>query len=88
MSGNQFNSVNRGNQYATQYGNINLHAGQRRFDGRVLLVTLVVDVAFFFYGMLAYTGKNTTGDQWRAGIFLFLLIITATLLRRWIRRRV
>jgi hypothetical protein len=48
----------------------------------------VLDVAFFFYGMTAYTGRNTTADTWRAGIFILLLILTASLVRRWLRRRV
>jgi hypothetical protein len=64
--------------------------GRRRrgTDSIVLLVALVVDVAFFFYGMLAYTGRNTGADTWRAGIFLVLLAVTGSLFRRWLRRRV
>jgi hypothetical protein len=58
-----------------------------RNDTKVLLLTLLLDVLFFFYGMLAYTGRNTTADEWRAGIFLLLLAVTGTMLRRWIRRR-
>ena len=58
------------------------------FDTKALLVILVLDVAFFFYGMTAYTGRNTTADTWRAGIFILLLILTASLVRRWLRRRV
>jgi hypothetical protein len=47
-----------------------------------------VDVAFFFYGMTAYTGQpNNSGDLWRAGIFLVLLGTTGSLIRRWLRRR-
>ncbi|OLE21213.1 MAG: hypothetical protein AUG44_28295 [Actinobacteria bacterium 13_1_20CM_3_71_11] len=65
-------------------------AGRRRrgSDSVVLLVALVVDVAFFFYGMLAYTGRNTSADTWRAGLFLVLLAVTGSLFRRWLRRRV
>lgn len=59
---------------------------KRRAGGRAVLVILAVDVAFFFYGMLAYTGRNTSADAWRAGIFLLLLAFTGSLLRRWVRR--
>jgi len=89
----QYNTANSGNVYATQGGNININTtapGRRglRLDSKVLLVVLPVDVVFFFYGMLAYSGRNTGGDTWRAGIFLFLLLTTMVLLGRWIRRRV
>jgi hypothetical protein len=49
---------------------------------------LVVDVVYFFYGMSAYTGRNTTADGWRAVIFLLLLVVTVGMVRRWLRRRV
>ena len=58
-----------------------------RTDTIVLLATVVFDVLFFFYGMLAYTGRNTGADEWRAGIFLLLLLVTGSMVRRWIRRR-
>jgi hypothetical protein len=97
--GNQYNSQSNSGQnvYATQTGNVNVNstynsvtAGKRgpRLDTKVLLGTLVADVIFFFYGMLSYTGKNTGGDEWRAGIFLFLFVATAGMIGRWIRRRV
>jgi hypothetical protein len=44
-------------------------------------------VIFFLYGTLAYTGRNTSGDSWRAGIFLFMFLMTSAMLGRWIRRR-
>lgn len=90
MKGQQNNSVGSGNIYATQKGNINIGgAPQRgpRLDTRVLLATLLTDAVFFFYGMLSYSGHSTTGDEWRAGIFLFLLITTGGMAGRWVRRR-
>lgn len=90
----QFNNSTSGNVYATQGGgniNINHNApGKRglRTDSKVLLITLPVNVIYFFYGMLAYTGRNTTADNWRAGIFLFLFLATCTMIGRWIRRRI
>jgi DMSO reductase anchor subunit len=88
----QYNSAaSGGNVYATQGGNqyINVGTGKRglRMDTKVLLVTLLADVVFFFYGMLAYTGKNTNSDNWRAGIFLFMFLMTCGMIGRWIRRR-
>ncbi len=89
----QSNTAMSGNVYATQGGNINFNtpvaARQRglRTDTKVFLFTLLADVIFFFYGMLAYTGKYTTGDNWRAGIFLFMFFATFGMLGRWIRRR-
>lgn len=87
---NQSNMVNSGNLYATQKGNINIGVGAQRgprFDTKALLATLLIDIAFFFYGMLSYTGRNTTGDEWRAGIFLFLFLATSGMFGRWVRRR-
>lgn len=88
----QYNAANSGNVYATQRGNININStspGKRgpRIDTKVLLITLLTDVIFFFYGMLAYTGRNTAADNWRAGIFLFLFVMTSAMIGRWIRRR-
>jgi hypothetical protein len=51
-----------------------------------VLAVLALDAVFFFYGMFAYTGKNTTADDWRVGIFLLLIVITGSLVRRWLRR--
>jgi hypothetical protein len=89
----QYNTANSGNVYATQGGNININTTPAvtrglRVDTKALLVVLPADVIFFFYGMLAYTGKDTTGDTWRAGIFLVMFLLTATMIGRWIRRRV
>jgi hypothetical protein len=89
----QYNTANSGNVYATQSGTINVNAavtGKRgpRVDTKVLLVTLLTDVIAFVYGMLAYTGKNTSGDTWRAGIFLFLFVLTSAMIGRWVRRRI
>jgi len=88
----QYNTANSGNVYATQNGTINVNAAASskrgaRIDTKVLLVTLLTDVIFFGYGMVAYTGKNTNGDEWRAGIFLFMFLLTSVIIGRWIRRR-
>jgi len=104
---NQTNSVNKGNLYATQGGNMNFNTtnnnttnnstthlygptakGGLRTDTKVLLMALPIDVLFFFYGMLSYTGRNTTGDEWRAVTFLFLFLFTCGLFGRWVRRRI
>lgn len=58
-----------------------------RYGGRALLIILVVDVAFFIYGATAYTGRGTTADNWRAGIFFVLVIVTVRMIRSWLRRR-
>jgi len=92
----QFNSSTSGNVYATQGGgNINIRHSHTtpvkrgpRTDTKVLLIALPINVIYFFYGMLAYTGRNTTADNWRAGIFLFLFFATCTMIGRWIRRRI
>jgi hypothetical protein len=56
--------------------------------GWAILVILVVDVAYFFYGQAAYTGQQgNSGDLWRAGIFLALAATTGSLIRRWFRTR-
>jgi hypothetical protein len=83
-----------GNVFANQgTGDQIIHTGTpgRRglgTDSKALLVFLAVDILFFFFGALSYTGGNTDGDMWRAGIFLVLLIVTAGLVRRWLRRRI
>jgi DMSO reductase anchor subunit len=90
----QYNTATSGGsvyaaQGGNQYINIGTGPGKRglRIGTKVLLVTLLVDVVFFFYGMLAYTGENTSGDSWRAGIFLFMFLLTSGMIGRWIRRR-
>jgi len=82
-----------GNVYANQgTGDMTIYnqshgPARSGFGGWLLLTLLVVDIAFFFYGMLAYTGRNTNADSWRAGTFLVLLIVTGSTLRGWLRRR-
>ncbi len=52
-----------------------------------LLVAIVVDVCYYFYGMAAYTGRSgDSGDLYRAVGFFVLLAVTGTLLRRLLRR--
>jgi hypothetical protein len=94
----QYNTPQSGGTVYAAQGNQNIHhttinavpptqALRRPWAGRALLITIAVDVAFFFYGMIAYTGHpNDTGDLWRAGIFLGLMVTTGTMLRRWLRR--
>ena len=87
----QHNSPVAGGQVFAHQGTgnqiINMQARRRRADSIALLVTLVVNVLYFFYGMSSYTGRNTTADEWRAGIFLLLLVVTIGMVRRWFRRR-
>ncbi len=86
--------ANQGNQYVTTNNITNNHQvlviKQRHArTGWAILVILAVDVAFFFYGQAAYTGRmDSTGDMWRAGIFLALVVITGSLIRRWVRTRI
>lgn len=76
-----------GTQSITHYNNFATKV--RSWTGWAVLVFLVVDVAFFIYGRNAYTGREgDSGDLWRAGIFLVLLVITVNLTRRWFRRRI
>lgn len=90
----QNNTTNgSGNIYATQNGNINFNTttpGQPglRVDTKALLIVLPANGVFFLYGMLAYTGRGTSGDNWRAGIFLVLFFLTLAMVGRWIRRRI
>jgi hypothetical protein len=66
----------------------NYRSGPRSRTGVAVLVVLALDVVFFVYGMTAYTGAaGDSGDLWRAGIFLVLLAITGSLVRRWFRQR-
>lgn len=89
----QSNQSNSGNVYAHQgSGNLNIHTGpppQRgpRTDTKVLLAVWLLNIGFFFYGMFAYTGTNNSADEWRAGIYLFLLVVALRMTRRWFRRR-
>ncbi|GAA1640346.1 hypothetical protein [Actinoplanes couchii] len=84
-SGNQYNVGQ--NVYATQKGKITVNHGAAPPSGKPVLILLGLDVIFFFYGMFAYTGDNTSGDTWRAGIFLLLVFVTLSTLGRWFRRR-
>ncbi|WP_410610279.1 hypothetical protein [Amycolatopsis sp. lyj-109] len=61
---------------------------RRPWIGWSVLSIVVLDTAFFFYGAAAYTGRQgDSGDLWRAGIFLFLLATTGSLIRKWFRSR-
>lgn len=85
-----------GSIYANQGGkqsinhnyNTTVNARSRTWTGWAILVILLVDVAFFFYGKESYTGRaGDSGDLWRAGIFLVLMATTGTLVRRWFRNK-
>jgi len=92
----QNNQANNGPLFANQNGNqyntvvtnqLKLKQARVR-TGWAVLVLIVLDVAFFFYGQAAYTGKmDDSGDLWRAGIAFVLLVITVRLIRRWFRTR-
>jgi len=84
-TGNQYNTAQ--NLVATQRGNIRINNGAAPPSAKPLLIILGIDVIFFFYGMLSYTGKNTGGDEWRAGIFLVLAVVTLSMIGRWVRGR-
>lgn len=75
------------NQGGNQTVNLHSHAARKR-TGVAILVLLGIDVVFFGYGWLTYTGRTgDSGDLWRAGIMLVLLAITGNLIRRWFRQR-
>ena len=60
----------------------------RPWIGWSVLSFVGLDIAFFFYGAAAYTGRyGDSGDLWRAGIFLFLIATTGSLIRKWFRSR-
>jgi hypothetical protein len=90
----QHNHATRRGQVIANQGSgnqvVHLHnAAARKRTGAAVLVFLALDVVFFFYGMLAYTGHDgNSGDLWRAGIYVVMLGITVNLIRRWFRRRV
>jgi hypothetical protein len=92
----QVNKASKGGSiYANQGGHQSInhtyntvHSRPRVWTGWAILAILVLDIAFFFYGMTAYTGQSgNSGDLWRAGIFLVLLASTGSLIRRWFRLR-
>jgi hypothetical protein len=60
---------------------------RRQTTTRLLIGALLADILYFFYGMWSYSGHNTSGDAWRAGIYLVMLVITIRLIRRWFRQR-
>jgi hypothetical protein len=75
------------NQGGNQTVNLHNHAARKR-TGAAILVFLGIDVVFFVYGGLAYTGHTgDSGDLWRAGTMLVLFAITGSLVRRWFRQR-
>jgi hypothetical protein len=77
-----------GNQSINHTYHTNVNARTRMWTGWAVLIILIVDIAFFFYGKEAYTGHaGDSGDNWRAGIFLVLLATTGTLIRRWFRSK-
>lgn len=74
-------------QGGNQTVNLHNHAARKR-TGTAILVVLGIDVVFFIYGGLAYTGHSgDSGDLWRAGIMLVLMLTTVSLIRRWFRQR-
>lgn len=89
------NGIQHVNTTNNQYNNTNitnhthrLTVRNRSRTGWAILVMIVVDVAFSFYGQAAYTGEaGNSGDLWRAGIALALLFTTGSLVRRWFRAR-
>jgi hypothetical protein len=92
---NQHNTASNGGQvYASQGGNqvvnnkFNIKPTVNRWGRAVaLLVAIVVDVCYNFYGMAAYTGRSgDSGDLYRAAGGLLLVSITGFLLRRLLRR--
>jgi hypothetical protein len=77
-----------GNQSISHNYNTTINARTRARTGWAILVLLVVDVVFAIYGQAAYTGQSgNSADLWRAGIFLFLMATTGTLIRRWFRSK-
>lgn len=77
-----------GHQSINNNYNTTINARTRTRTGWAILVILVVDVAFAVYGQAAYTGQpGNSADLWRAGIFLFLMATTGTLIRRWFRTK-
>lgn len=66
----------------------NFQAKVHTWTGWAVLVMLVADVAFFLYGMSAYTGGvDVNGDGFRAFGFIGMVGITIALIRRWFRQR-
>jgi hypothetical protein len=90
------------NNHASGHGVVNAHQGsgpmnivqnflsptRRGYGGWLLLILVVVDVIYFFYGMLSYSGDpDNSADMWRAWIFLFLVVWTLRTVRRLLKRK-
>ncbi|WP_433733973.1 hypothetical protein ACQP0C_17680 [Nocardia sp. CA-129566] len=88
---NQHNvASNGGNIIANNGGNqkVRINHGQRPrvWTWWALLVLVLVDVGFFFYGQAAYTGMaGNSDDVSRAVIFLVLFVMTVAMLRVCVR---
>lgn len=89
----QYNHASNGPLYANQGSGTqkithNNYQAARTRTGVAILVFLVLDGLFFIYGSAAYSGQNgDSADLWRAGIFLVLVSVTISLIRRWFRQR-
>ncbi|SDF81209.1 hypothetical protein SAMN05216553_103399 [Lentzea fradiae] len=93
------NASHGGNVFANQgSGQMNVHQdnstvnhfrlNQRKWTGWAILVMLVADVVFFIYGATSYSGnQGDSGDGLRAVVYLLMLGVTITLVRRWFRQR-
>ncbi|MEO6082492.1 MAG: hypothetical protein ABIQ18_05230 [Umezawaea sp.] len=95
--------ANQHNQQVNQnYGKGPLYANQGRQEinntyttpaakswaGWTIVVLLILDVGFFFYGKASYTGvAGDSGDLWRAGIYFVLLVATVRMIRTWVRSK-
>ena len=64
-----------------------LNPSRRGYGPWLLLVLVIVDVGYFFFGMLSYSGTDNSGDMWRAWIFLFLVVWTLRTAVKLARRR-
>ncbi|USX53014.1 hypothetical protein [Lentzea sp. HUAS12] len=91
-----FNHQGDGQMNVNQGGRMNIdnsitnhiQAKVHTWTGWAVVVMLVADVAFFFYGMTAYTGGvDVNGDGFRAFGFIGMVAITISLIRRWFRQR-
>ncbi|MFD9698660.1 hypothetical protein [Lentzea sp. NPDC059081] len=85
---------NGGTVYANQGGKMRvdnrtyIKAKVHAWTGWAVLVMLAADTVFFFYGASAYTGtQGDSGDLVRAGVYLVMMAVTISLVRRWFRTR-
>ncbi|HEU5470188.1 MAG TPA: hypothetical protein VFV67_06005 [Actinophytocola sp.] len=84
QGGQTFNTINANN---TIHATPVRPKGIQR-DTKVLLILLVIDIAWFVWGMTAYTGlSGDTGDLVRSIGFLILFAMTIRLFVNWVRRR-